>query len=216
MGWCDTWVVPTESHIAGPRGPLSWHLASAAMERFARDRVPALTALLSVVSFALVFGAALRVVPPRLLPRVSDATLHLIPHVNAVVSATAIVTILAGVRFARRGEYDRHRLAMLASLGLFGLFLVLYLYKVALEGPTTFPGPQSVYRTVYLPLLGVHVLLAVVCIPMLYYVLLLGLTRPVTEIVTTAHRRVGRIAATLWLVTFALGILVYVMLYLRY
>jgi putative membrane protein len=186
------------------------------MQQYARDRVPALAAGLTVVSLALVFGAVLRVIPESLLPRVSDATLALIPHVNAVVSTVAIGTIGVGVWFARRRAYRKHRAMMLTSLGLFALFLVLYLYKVVLEGAATFPGPESVYTFVYLPLLAVHILLAIVCIPLLYYVLLLAVTRPISELQGTAHRRVGRVAAALWLVSFVLGDAVYLLLYVVY
>jgi len=182
----------------------------------ARDHVPALTGLLTVVSLALVFGAALGAVPSRLLPRAPESLLSAIPHVNAAVSVVALVTIAAGWRWIRRGEVQRHRRAMLAALVLFAVFLVLYLYRVALLGPTHFGGPDIVARFVYYPLLAVHILLAVVCIPLLYYVLLLAVTRSVPELAGTLHPRVGRIAATLWMVSFALGTGVYLMLYVVY
>ncbi|MFC7175790.1 DUF420 domain-containing protein [Halosegnis marinus] len=186
------------------------------MQQAVRRRIPELTAVLSVVSLALVFGAALRVIPESLLPVASDAVFDAIPHVNAAVSAVAVVTILAGVRFARRGEYERHRAAMVASLGLFVAFLVLYLYKVTIQGPAPFPGPAGVETYLYLPLLAVHVLLAIVCIPLLYYVLLLAATRPIAEVFGTRHKRVGRAAASLWLVSFVLGNVVYLLLYVVY
>jgi putative membrane protein len=179
----------------------------------ARENVPALAALLTVVSLGLVFGAALRVIPSSLLPQASEATLSAVPHVNAAVSTVAVVTIVAGVLSARRGDYRRHRALMGTSLVLFAVFLALYLYKVILAGPAPFPGPETVYRFVYLPTLAVHVLLAVVCVPLLYYVALLAATRPVSEVFGTRHRRVGRVAASLWLVSFVLGNAVYAMLY---
>jgi putative membrane protein len=179
-----------------------------------RDNVPAATAVLTIVSLGLVFGAALRVIPTSLLPRASESLLNLLPHVNAVVSTAAIVTIALGVRAARRGEYRRHRTFMLTSLALFGGFLVLYLYKVILQGPAPFPGPDTLYQFVYLPTLAIHILLAIVCIPLLYYVLLLAVTRPLSEVFDTAHRRFARLAASLWLVSFVLGNVVYAMLYL--
>ena len=184
------------------------------MELRVRNHVPAVTALLTVVSLALVFGAALRVIPETVLPRASADVLGLIPHVNAVVSTVAIVTIVAGVYSARNGDYERHRTLMLTSLALFAAFLVLYLYKVILQGPAPFPGPDALYRTVYLPTLAIHILLAVVCIPLLYYVLLLALTRPLSEVFDTSHKRFARVAASLWLVSFLLGNVVYAMLYL--
>jgi putative membrane protein len=186
------------------------------MQEFARRRVPELTVVLSVVSLALVFGAALRVIPETLLPVASDGVFGAIPHVNAALSTVAIVTILLGVRFARRGEYGRHRAAMSASLALFAGFLVLYLYKVTIQGPAPFTGPPVVETYLYLPLLAVHILLAVVCVPLLYYVVLLAVTRPIEEVFGTRHRRVGRAAASLWLVSFVLGNAVYVLLYVVY
>ncbi len=182
----------------------------------ARERVPELTAVLTVVSLALVFGAVFGAVPREVVPRAPQSVLAAIPHVNAALSTTAIVTILAGIRFVRRGDVRRHRAAMMTSLGLFVAFLVLYLYKVTLDGTTEFPGPTGVEQFVYLPTLAIHVLLAVVCIPLLYYVVLLAVTRPVEEIRRTRHREIGRVAAVLWLVSFALGDVVYLLLYVVY
>lgn len=177
-----------------------------------RDRVPVVAGLLSLVSLALVFGAVLGAVPRSLLPR-SDALVAAVPHANAAVSAVAIVVIATGVRAIRRGQVRRHRRSMLAGLALFGTFLVLYLYRVSLVGPTHFEGPAWIGSFVYLPLLAVHVGLAIVCVPLLYYVALLAASRPVAEISGTPHPRVGRVAVALWLVSFALGIVVYLFLY---
>jgi putative membrane protein len=185
------------------------------MRRFARAHVPGLTVLLSAVSLALVFGAALRVVPADALPQAPDGVLAAIPHVNAAISVLAIAVIGQGWRWIRRGEVSKHRAAMAAGFALFVGFLALYLYKVALEGPAQFPG-EGIVAVGYYLLLAVHVTLAVVCVPLLYYVLLLAATRPVAEIPQTRHRRVGRVAATLWLVSFALGVAVYLLLYVVY
>ena len=179
---------------------------------WAREHVPALTALSTVVSLALVFGAALQLLPVDALPR-PGSLLAAIPHVNAAVSVAAIGTILAGVRAVRRGDVARHRRLMLASFGLFALFLALYLYRVAVLGPTEFPGPEAVRTYVYLPVLFVHVSLAVVCVPFVFYALLTAGTRPVAEVYDTRHRTAGRVAAALWLVSFSMGVVIYAMLY---
>ncbi|UPV74722.1 DUF420 domain-containing protein [Halorussus limi] len=184
------------------------------MQRLVERHVPAVTGLLTVVSLALVFAAALRVVPAGALPRAPEAVLSAVPHVNAVISVVAFGVVGASWRAIRRGEVERHRKGMLAGVVLFAAFLVLYLYRVALLGPTHFDGPAVVEQFVYYPILGIHILLAVVCIPLLYYVLLLALTRPVSELSATNHPRVGRVAASLWLTSFALGVVVYLLLYL--
>jgi putative membrane protein len=186
------------------------------MEFRARDHVPALTGVLSAISLALVFGAVLGALPVGTLPRAPTGIVDMIPHVNAAISLVAIGTITTAWRAIRRGDVDRHRALMLTSLVLFVAFLALYLYKVALEGPAAFPGPETIYQFVYLPTLAIHIALAIVCVPLLYYALLLALTRPIEELPRTNHRRVGRVAASLWLISFALGVVVYAMLYVIY
>ncbi|WP_255193409.1 DUF420 domain-containing protein [Natronobeatus ordinarius] len=187
------------------------------MEYVARERVPVLTGLLTVVSLALVFGAAGGAIPQDVVPAPPQWLLDAIPHVNAAISLVAIGTIAVGWRAIRRGEVDRHRYAMTASLALFVTFLVLYLYRlVVVGGAAEFPGPETIYLYVYLPVLGIHMLLAMVCIPLLYYVLLLALSRPIADLYESRHAAVGRIAASLWLVSFALGVVVYVLLYHLY
>ncbi|MFB6361953.1 MAG: DUF420 domain-containing protein [Halobacteriales archaeon] len=186
------------------------------MRGFVRDHVSAVAALLTVLSLALVFGAVLGSFPSGLLPRAPDPVLHAIPHVNAVISLLAISVIATGWYSARSGQIRRHRAAMLLATALFAGFLGLYLYRVTLVGPTSFPGPAVVYRWLYLPVLAVHVSLAIVCIPLVYYVLLIGLSHPVAAIPGTRHPSVGRIAASLWLVSFTLGTVVYLLLYVVY
>ncbi len=187
------------------------------MEYVPRERVPVLTGLLTVVSLALVFGAVGGAIPQGVVPTPPGWVIDAIPHVNVALSLAAIGTITVGWRAIRRGEVHRHRLAMIASVVLFATFLVLYLYRlVVLGGAAAFPGPDPVYQFVYLPILGIHILLAVVCIPLLYYVLLLAASRSIADLYESRHAAVGRIAASLWLVSFALGVVVYVMLYVLY
>jgi len=178
-----------------------------------REHTLAVAAVLSTVALALVFAAALRVVPPELLPRAPTAVVDAIPHVNALVSAVAFVVVVLGVRAIRAGEVEHHRKRMGTAFGLFAVFLVAYLYRVALEGPTAFPGPAAVEQFVYYPVLGIHILLAIVCVPLVIYTLLLALTHSVAELPETRHPTVGKAAASLWLVSFVLGTVVYLMLY---
>jgi len=185
------------------------------MQPGARRRVRELTTALTVVSLALVFGAVRGIIPAGALPRV-DAVVVAAPHLNVLISLTALGTIAYGVRAIRRGRVAAHRRAMLTTTVLFLTFLGLYLYRLVLVGTKPFPGPAAVYQFVYLPVLGVHVLLAIVSIPLVYYVLLLATTRPVAAIRESPHPRVGRVAASLWFVAFALGTLVYVLLYAVY
>jgi putative membrane protein len=183
------------------------------MSEWARENVPLLTALLSVAALALVFGAVGGAIPSTVLPRASDSILAALPHLNAAISATAIVTILLGWRAISRGNVRRHRAFMLSSFALFAAFLAGYLYRLILVGTAEFPGPEAVYSYVYLPFLAVHILLAIACLPFVFYALLLAATRPIEDLYHTRHARVGFDAAVLWLISFTMGIGVYLMLY---
>lgn len=172
------------------------------------------TGILSAVAVVVVFAVAGGLVPTAHVPAAPRAVIRAIPHVNAVISLAAIVAIATGWRAIRAGNVDRHRRAMLAAIALFVLFLSFYLYRLAvLGGPTDFEGPRVVYRFVFLPVLAVHVLLAVICIPLVVDTAALGLAIPVDRLGRTRHPRVGRIAASLWLVSFSLGLVVYALLY---
>jgi len=171
--------------------------------------------MLSIAALGLIFGAVLGVIPAWLLPR-SEGFIQLIPHLNVVLSVIAIGAIISGWRAIRAGEVETHRRRMLTAFVLFGAFLAFYLYRVTLEGPTDFGGPDTVYQFLYLPMLAIHILLAIVCVPLLFYVLLLAVSRPVEEIYRSRHRSVGQVAAVLWLISFSLGIVVYAMLYVVY
>jgi len=183
------------------------------MSEWARENVPLLTALLSVVALALVFGAVGGVILSSVLPRASDTVLAALPHLNAAISATAIGTILVGWRAISRGNVDRHKAFMLSSFGLFAAFLVSYLYRLILVGTVEFPGPEAVYSYVYLPFLAIHILLAIVFLPFVFYALLLAATRPYEDLYHTRHAQIGSVAAVLWLISFTMGIGVYLMLY---
>ncbi|WP_137288597.1 DUF420 domain-containing protein [Natronorubrum halophilum] len=187
------------------------------MEYVPRERVTPIAAVLSVVSLSVVFAAAGGRIPPSTVPAAPEWFLDLIPHLNVVISAAAIGTITLGWRAIRRGQVDRHRVAMLTSFCLFAAFLTLYLYRlVATGGPQPFPGPDTVYQFVYLPVLAIHIFLAIVCVPLVYYALLLAFAYPVAELRRTSHARFGRIAASLWLISFSLGIVVYALLHVAY
>lgn len=179
----------------------------------ARFHIPHLTGGLTAVSFAIVLTVIAGAVPSTLFPRAPPTVMEAIPHLLAVVSAVAIGTILAGLRAIRVGNVARHRTLMMVSFGLFGLFLTVDFYRLAVVGPTAFAGPGAVETYLYLPLLVGHAVLALLTFPAVYYTLLVGVTNPRAALPATNHARVGRWAAALWLLTFGSGLVIYAMLH---
>jgi len=183
------------------------------MRSLVRKRTVGFTVVLTVGSLALIFGVVGGVVPSSWLPQ-TDAV-DALPHVNAALSVFALLAIGTGIRAVRRGAIDVHRRRMGAAFVLFVAFLASYLYRITVAGTASFGGP-TVLEPVYLLVLAIHVTLAIACLPLVYYVLLLAYGYDRRELPETPHPRVGRIAATLWAVSFTLGLVVYVALYVAW
>ncbi len=186
------------------------------MRSLVRDNVVLTTLGLTVISAVLVFGATMELVPEGVLPVAPSWVFDAIPHVNAVLAVVALGAMGYGLAAIRRDDIMAHRRWMLTAFGAFVGFLVLYLYNVSIMGPGEFPGPELIRLYVYIPLLIIHITLAVICLPLLYYAILLATTRPVAEISLTPHARVARPAFVLWSISFLLGLVIYLQLHVIY
>ena len=180
------------------------------------DQVVPVTVVLTVVSVLLVFAATLERIPEWLLPDAPSWVFDVIPHLNAALAVFALVAMAHGFMAIQRRDIRTHRRSMLLALAAFGAFLVLYLYNVALMGPGEFPGPDHIRLYVYIPVLIIHIGLAVICLPLLYYVILLAVTRPLSAIPDTNHALVARPALVLWAISFLLGLVIYIQLHVIY
>lgn len=180
-----------------------------AVRTTARRRPAVLTAVLSVIGYVLVGGALYGYLP--LFPPLSNATVDLFSHLIAIVNLLALSALLVGYRFIRRGAVRKHRVAMLTAFGLIVVFLVLYLWKTGggFEKAITATG---VVKTAYLAMLGIHIALSVIAVPVVLYAVILGLTHDPEELRDTRHPQVGRIAVAAWSLSLFLGIVTYLLL----
>jgi putative membrane protein len=181
--------------------------------KFARDHPRALAAVLTVVGYVVVVGTLYGDV--GLYPEISASTVDLLSHAIAVVNATTILTLAAGIYWIRADEIQKHRAAMITGFALILLFLVMYLLKTGGGGRKEIVAGAPL-RSLYLASLGIHIVLSVVAVPFVLYAITLGLTHTPAELRETAHARVGRIAVSAWLVSLVLGILAYLMLTFYY
>ena len=169
----------------------------------------AVTAVLSLVGYVLVVGTFARIFP--FFPELTDETVIVLGDAIAVVNAAALLTILAGLRYIRRGEVRKHRAAMLTAFTLILLFLVMYLLKIGggFEKSILAEGPV---QWAYFVMLGIHIVLSAVSVPVVIHAVVLGLTHTPSELRNTAHARVGRIAVAAWTLSLFLGLVTYVLL----
>ncbi len=175
----------------------------------ARRRPGVLTAVLSVVGYVLVGGALYGFLP--LFPPLSDATVNLFSHIIAGINTLALAALLMGLRFIRRGEVRKHRAAMLTAFALITLFLFFYLWKTGGGFEKAILASGSV-KLVYLTMLGIHIGLSVLAVPVVLYAVVLGLTHSPAELRDSLHPRVGRVAVAAWSLSLFLGIVTYVLL----
>lgn len=188
-----------------------------AVRRRTRTHPRVVTAVLSLVGYAVVIGSFLDLVP---FPDLSRETALLFGDLIAVINSVALLVLLAGWAFVRRGQVDRHRRSMLAAFALILLFLGLYVWKqaggftkelVVSEGQFLAAFATTITYA-YLGMLAVHVVLSILAVPVVIHAVVLGLTHAPSELADTAHPRVGRVAVASWATSLALGILTYLML----
>ena len=175
----------------------------------AREHPRALTAVLTVVGYVVVVGTLYGDV--GLYPEISESTVDALAAAIAVVNSLTVGCLLAGVRWIRNGEVRKHRAAMVAAFSLILVFLVLYLLKTGGGGRKEIVEGAPL-RGYYLGMLGIHILLSVVSVPLVLYQVTLGLTHTTAELRETAHATVGRVAVSAWLVSLVLGVVAYLML----
>jgi putative membrane protein len=184
---------------ASVRGPLKEHPA-------------VVTAILSVVGYALVIGTFLGYVPRSVFPELTLSQVNRIADAIAVINTVATILLVAGWRFIRRNEVRKHAACMAGAFGLILVFLVLYLTKIGGGGTKEFVGPTLPYYG-YLVMLAVHIILSVISVPVVLHALVLGITHTPEELrAGGTHRKVGRVAAGAWIISLSLGVVAYLLL----
>jgi putative membrane protein len=179
------------------------------VSRTAKEYPRAVTAVLTVVGYVLVIGTLYVGLP--IYPTIELGTVNLLADAIAVINSAAVVLLLAGWKLIREGNVRRHRAAMLGAFTLILVFLVLYLLKTGGGGRKEFVGPDTA-ALAYFAMLGIHILLSVLSVPLVLYNVTIGLTHTREEMRRTAHARVGRVAVAAWSVSLTLGVLAYVLL----
>lgn len=160
------------------------------------------------ISIAVASAAALALLSWLLLLRKGDASLDLdlrfMPAVNAGLNATAATLLTLGWLAIRQQRTELHRRLMVSAFAASSLFLVGYLAYHYVHGDTKYVGP---YRGPYLALLASHVLLSIPVVPMALLAFYFAWRKRFT-----AHKRVTRFLAPIWLYVSVTGVVVYFVL----
>jgi putative membrane protein len=129
-----------------------------------------------------------------------------LPALNALLNGLCAIALCVGLYFIKRRKEEAHRTSMLLALLFSSAFLVSYIVNHALHGDTIFPGHGTV-RTLYLSILGSHVILSIVALPMVLTTFFFSLTGRFAM-----HRRIARFTFPIWLYVSITGVVVFAFL----
>ncbi|MGA8442558.1 MAG: DUF420 domain-containing protein [Candidatus Sulfotelmatobacter sp.] len=129
-----------------------------------------------------------------------------LPALNALLNGLCAITLCVGLYFIKHRNREAHRRSMLLAFAFSSAFLVSYIVNHALHGDTVFPGLGAV-RALYLTILGSHVILSIVALPMVLTTFFFSLTGRFAM-----HRRIARWTFPIWLYVSITGVVVFVFL----
>jgi putative membrane protein len=129
-----------------------------------------------------------------------------LPALNAVLNGLCALALCVGLYFIRHHNRQAHRTSMLLAFAFSAVFLISYIVNHALHGDTLFPGPGPV-RTLYLSILGSHVILSIVALPMVLTTFFFSLAGRFAR-----HRRIARLTFPIWLYVSVTGVVVFLFL----
>lgn len=165
---------------------------------------PYIAGILAISLAATVFLFWLIYVHPA-----SDAAsvrLTFLPALNAFLNGLSACALLAGFTFIRMRRISAHRASMIAAFIFSSLFLVSYIAHHALHGDVRYPVGAA-FRTPYLWLLGTHIVLATVCLPLILITFFFSLTGRFP-----LHKKIARWTFPIWLYVSVTGVITYLML----
>jgi len=136
----------------------------------------------------------------------ASVRLTFLPALNAVFNGLSATALLIGFTFIRARRVAAHRSSMLTAFVFSSFFLIGYIAHHALHGDVRYPA-HAAFRTIYLWLLGTHIVLAIVALPLILITFFLSLTGRIPM-----HRKVARWTFPIWLYVSVTGVITYVML----
>ena len=136
----------------------------------------------------------------------SSTRLPFLPALNALLNGLSATALLVGYTFIRARNIIAHRASMITAFIFSTLFLMSYILHHYLHGDVRYPI-HAAYRSIYLPLLASHIILAVIALPLVLVTFFFSLSGRFPQ-----HRNIARWTFPLWLYVSVTGVITYVML----
>jgi putative membrane protein len=165
---------------------------------------PAIAAILAVSAAATAFLLWLIYLHPA--ADQDNLRFSFLPALNAALNGLSAIALLIGYTLIRARRIPAHRAAMISAFIFSTLFLFSYILHHALHGDVRFPV-HAALRSLYLPLLASHILLAILALPLILVTFFFSLTGRFPQ-----HRKIARWTFPLWLYVSITGVLTWAML----
>lgn len=136
-------------------------------------------------------------------PADSENFLPFLPLLNCVLNALSGCCLVIGFMAIRKGQVRKHLRWMISAFVCSTIFLVSYLMHHHFHGDTHFPR-NSGLALLYFPILISHIVLSVVCLPMILMTFFFSLSGRLP-----AHRRIAKFTFPIWLYVSVTGVFVY-------
>jgi putative membrane protein len=172
-------------------------------ERSANTR-PAIFAILAISAAASLFLFWLIYEHPA--ADTASVRLPFLPALNAILNGLSATALVVGFTFIRARNIAAHRASMITAFIFSTLFLVSYILHHYLHGDVRYPL-HAAYRSIYLPLLASHIVLATAALPLVLVTFFFSLSGRFAQ-----HRKIARWTLPLWLYVSVSGVITYVML----
>jgi putative membrane protein len=136
--------------------------------------------------------------------------MQLLPTISTLFIVISAIFVGFGWYHIVKGHRETHQKLMVTG-AIFALaFFIIYMSRTLFQGNTAFGGPESLKLPYHL-FLFFHISLATVGGVLGLITLWLAYKQKFLK-----HKRVGRVAAVIWLLTAPTGVVVYVLLYILY
>ncbi|RED50841.1 DUF420 domain-containing protein [Aestuariispira insulae] len=126
-------------------------------------------------------------------------------HFQAFCNALSLVLLTVAYFFIRSGRREAHKRTMIGAITVSAIFLASYLTYHYHIGQTPFSG-EGFIRPVYFTILIIHILAAVICLPMIITTILRAWKKRFDR-----HKAIARYTLPLWLFVCVSGLVVYAM-----
>jgi putative membrane protein len=136
----------------------------------------------------------------------ASVKLPFLPALNAILNGLCATALVIGFTFIRARNIAAHRASMITAFVFSTLFLVSYILHHYLHGDVRY-SVHAAYRSIYLPLLASHIVLATATLPLVLVTFFFSLSGRFPQ-----HRKVARWTLPLWLYVSITGVITYVML----